>query len=362
MRTLGLFTPYPLDPGGGERYLLSVAEAFRQDLQVFLVTPTSQPAARLEKLGQDLDVQIDHVVPITLEESAARAPFDIAVVMGNEALPPVRGIGRKNVYLCQFPFPLENGDITERFPFWSDYDNVVVYSDYTKSHLTRAWKDISAPARPICVIHPPVRPIDAPPGAILTPGSILSVGRFFSGGHSKRQDLLIAAFEALGEGDFSLHLAGALHDHDNSQEMYSRCQMLAKGLPVTFWPNTTRSDLGRLYAESACYWHGAGLEADREREPERFEHFGITIVEAMASGCIPFVPDHGGPAAIVTSGKNGWLYHTPEELTQLTRRFFGNAESTVFRRMRSAARERAHEFYFDVFAKNWKTLFGKDEG
>jgi glycosyltransferase involved in cell wall biosynthesis len=30
------------------------------------------------------------------------------------------------------------------------------------------------------------------------------------------------------------------------------------------------------------------------------EHFGITIVEAMAAGCVPVVHDSGGPREIVT--------------------------------------------------------------
>ena len=31
------------------------------------------------------------------------------------------------------------------------------------------------------------------------------------------------------------------------------------------------------------------------------EHFGITIVEAMAAGCVPIVHDSGGPREIVTN-------------------------------------------------------------
>src|SRR2546426_9894797 len=31
------------------------------------------------------------------------------------------------------------------------------------------------------------------------------------------------------------------------------------------------------------------------------EHFGITIVEAMAAGCVPVVHDSGGPREIVTN-------------------------------------------------------------
>jgi O-antigen biosynthesis protein len=47
MKTLGLYTPFLLEPGGGERYLLSVAEVFRDDFDVFLITPEEQSLERL---------------------------------------------------------------------------------------------------------------------------------------------------------------------------------------------------------------------------------------------------------------------------------------------------------------------------
>ena len=59
MKTLGLYTPFPLEPGGGERYLLSVAEVFRGEFEVFLITPEQQSADRVERLARELDVQVE---------------------------------------------------------------------------------------------------------------------------------------------------------------------------------------------------------------------------------------------------------------------------------------------------------------
>jgi glycosyltransferase involved in cell wall biosynthesis len=127
-------------------------------------------------------------------------------------------------------------------------------------------------------------------------------------------------------------------------------------LPVTLYPNATRADLARLYAEADCYWHGAGLGADPEKEPEKFEHFGITVVEAMASGCIPFVLDHGGPASIVTSGASGWTYRTIAELAEMTAFFLASMSGDAIGRMRSAARERARAFGAYMFSAAWIDL------
>src|SRR5438445_7653949 len=42
------------------------------------------------------------------------------------------------------------------------------------------------------------------------------------------------------------------------------------------------------------------------------EHFGITIVEAIAAGCVPVVNDSGGRREIVTSDV-GWRWKTLDE-------------------------------------------------
>jgi len=48
------------------------------------------------------------------------------------------------------------------------------------------------------------------------------------------------------------------------------------------------------------------------------EHFGITTVEAMASGCVPIVYDAGGQREIVRNGIDGFLWKTFEELIEET--------------------------------------------
>src|SRR5262249_24074020 len=162
---------------------------------------------------------------------------------------------------CQFPFPAEPEELARRIPFWADYESVVVYSEYAKTHIGKVLDAISVSEKPIHVIHPPVAPLPAPADCKRRSGMILSVGRFFSDGHGERQDELIDASRGLDVAESSLHLAGTLHDHPVSQEMFERCQAAAGTLPVTFYPNATRAELARLYAQAGCYWHGTGLRA-----------------------------------------------------------------------------------------------------
>ena len=74
----------------------------------------------------------------------------------------------------------------------------------------------------------------------------------------------------------------------------------------------------KLYNESAIYWHASGYGEDENREPVKFEHFGITTVEGMAAGCVPVVIGKGGQPEIVRHGQNGYLWNSIRELQSYT--------------------------------------------
>jgi glycosyltransferase involved in cell wall biosynthesis len=76
------------------------------------------------------------------------------------------------------------------------------------------------------------------------------------------------------------------------------------------------------------------------------EHFGITIVEAMAAGCVPIVHDSGGPREIVTNDV-GFRWHdlalAAQQITML-------AENDRLRgELSAASSSRAQQFRPEVF-------------
>jgi len=150
-------------------------------------------------------------------------------------------------------------------------------------------------------------------------------------------------------------LAGAIYEGPTRYAVYDNCVRLAEGLSVEFYPNASRAEIGRLYSQCTCYWHGAGLGANPETEPEKFEHFGIAVVEAMAAGCLPLVPAHGGPAEIVTSGHDGWTFETPDELIERTLHLAALPQSQTDE-MRARGQERARAFTTDAFQAKWRAL------
>ena len=92
----------------------------------------------------------------------------------------------------------------------------------------------------------------------------------------------------------------------------------AIGLPVDVHVNAPGTVVEHLLGEASLYWHGAGLGEDPSRHPERFEHFGISVVEAMAAGAVPLVFGAAGPAEIVRDGVDGIHWTTLDELADAT--------------------------------------------
>ena len=119
---------------------------------------------------------------------------------------------------------------------------------------------------------------------------------------------------------WNLHLAGGTTPGEEHQAYLADVFEQAKGYPIEIHPDITYPELSDLYTTTSIYWHASGYGENDRRDPEKFEHFGITTVEAMAAGCVPVVIAKGGQPEIVHHGKNGFLWNRQEKLQELTQR------------------------------------------
>lgn len=184
---------------------------------------------------------------------------------------------------------------------------------------------------------------------------ILSVGRFFSHLHSKRQDLIIKAFKKLKVkskkfSDYKLVLAGGLKKED--QLYFNKLKQIANNdLSIIFKPNVKLDELYKLYKLSNYFWHFTGFGVDENKNPELVEHLGIAPLEAMASGCLTFCYSAGGLKELIKDGENGFLFSEINEL--INKIIMIDSDESLKKEIRNHVINFVKkQFSYEVFKKN----------
>lgn len=370
--------------GGGEQVAGAIARSLAPDHDVVLLGPEPIDAgAMMARLGIDLSGCGYRRVSGDDGASAASAEFDLFInaTYGSSAM----NLAPRGLYYVHFPGPPPSprqqltrtvarvlAPIVNRAPggrstamhrrlerrasptAWTrSYTTFASNSSYTAGWVTRLWNV------PSTVLYPPVRPV-SPPGAKAP--IVASVGRFFEPrfGHCKRQLDLVRAFVALeaqgGRGWRMELIGGADAGHlEYAQQVHREAQ----GHPVGVHVNAPRSLVSETLSAASIYWHGGGLGEHPTSHPERFEHFGISVVEAMAAGAVPIVFGAGGPAEVVRHGVDGFHWRTLSELTGFTRDLID--DRAMLTTMSHSAQARAREFSpgrFDTALRDTLTACG----
>ncbi len=244
-------------------------------------------------------------------------------------------------------FPLLYRPLPNR-NFLDTYQTLVANSTFTKGWIRRWWD------RDATVLYPPVTLHDPGPKEPI----ILGVGRFFApkAGHSKKQKEMVEAFRRLtatgaAEG-WSLHLVGGCSEAD--RPYLEAVQAAAEGLDVTLHVDAPGAELADLYARASIFWHAAGLGEDEEDDPNRMEHFGISVVEAMSAGAVPVVLGRAGPKEIVEPGASGLHFEDLDGLVAATVGLLGDPDELS--RLSAGAVARAEHFGLPAFAERLEAI------
>jgi len=291
--------------GGGERTCCGLAKMLSQRYRVLLETKgeKGEEGAILKRkletvLGYDL-FGVDMVKFGSVDEPE--------VFVNHEWSSSEQGQGEKNIYFTMFP---HTGDKW----FLDSYDVVVANSKFTAGWVKGLWE------RDAKVIYPPVRLVRPSPKK--KENIILSVGRFFEGVGSKRQDVLLDVWKEIGQelGGWRLVLVGGYReDKENEREylqmLYSKIiKEQIESVEVCF--NVSRAELESWYWQAKIFWHAAGYEAEC---PDGMEHFGIATTEALSASAFPIVYRGGGQEELINDVREGQLWTTKEELVEYTR-------------------------------------------
>ena len=203
-----------------------------------------------------------------------------------------------------------------RLKFLESYQEILSISRYSQFWVKKLWGKTST------LLFPPVDTenfLGKKKEKI-----ILSVGRFFPEHHNKKQLELAKAFISLYEQypaemkGYELILAGGLESRKTHMDYVDKIAAISEGYPIKIMTNISWNDLLETFSKAEIFWHASGFGEDENKHPEKFEHFGITTVEAMAAGCIPIVINKGGQKEIIREAENGFLFDDFNELKEKT--------------------------------------------
>jgi len=332
---LGCYGEYAWTVGGGAVHVLQFLQALAPYYRVDLLLPPEAPLRSPRWFRQQLGIELEGI-RVLHYRPGMEADYDIWVSACNDDIRPAPTPRRYNIVF--FPFvPLDGRGFVH-----------IANSRYTAEHVRQRYGTDD-----VAVIYPPVD------NGAIRPGQkeplVLHVSRFAlpSPRADKGHLAMVQAFKDLcrrGLEGWRLVLAGSTVDA--VEEAYARLlQREAAGYPIEVRANPGRQELLDLYARAAIYWHATGLTV---KDPAAQEHFGITVLEAMAAGAVPVVYASGGPAETVVHAESGYLFESLDGLVELTLRLARDEGER--RRLAEGARRRAEEFGLQRFQREVAAL------
>lgn len=297
-----VFNPYWDTLGGGERYTASlVSFLLQKNWQVDVWWPDNISSAIKDRFS--IDISRANFTKLQPSKN-----YDLLFWLSDGSLPV--SFAKKTIIHFQFPFTDVKGGSVGNF-IKSRFYTFVVNSNFTKSFIDLEFHVTSR------VIYPPVS-TQTFVNAKKIP-QIIYIGRFSNLTQSKGHATLIEVFKKIYRQipGWKLVLAGGTTVGTDESEL-SQLKKSIVGLPINIVANPDFSEIKKLYSQSSLFWSASGFGVDETTTPLKVEHFGITAVEAMASGCVPLLVNKGGHKEIVQQGVNGFLWNTQEELGGLT--------------------------------------------
>ncbi len=374
MTTIVLYSPYWRNMGGGERYLLQLASSLSKMPGAEVTALSEFPEITKDRLElffmldlSNIDYRIFRDGTRTLRESIRGA--DIFIPLSNYRY--VRAAPKNYIQALQVPYASINLlTVSKKIIRWNLSEGVKDLSRLQLLYRTRKNSTLTLTNSGFVhdsllqgfgvkssVLYPPIEDFLAE--GLPKRRTILSVGRIFRGLYNdKRYDVLTKAFQKLSNHvqDWEYHIVGSVSSDKKSQAYLEELKKANKDFPVFFHANASHESLKTLYNEATIYWHAAGYGVDEDREPERTEHFGMSVVEGLSAKCIPIIVNKGGLKEIISPGKNGFLWETVDELVQRTLQVANMKEDSLME-IRKNARQRYSDFSLNRFEERVSEIF-----
>ena len=216
------------------------------------------------------------------------------------------GVGRKKVAYVHYPenlWRLEDSGARFR-KLWKLFylpvllslrkkvagvDFFLCNSEYTKKAILDRWR------RTAEVVYPPVDVENFAPA--LKEDFVVTLGRYV---RTKNYELVVEVAKRMPNLRFVI-----IGRKESSDSYYEKIKRL-KPPNVELLTNVSSSAMSSILSRAKVYLHAM-----------IGEHFGISVVEAMAAGCIPIVHDSGGTKEAI--GNFGYVYSDVEDCINCVR-------------------------------------------
>ena len=331
-----IYNPYFDTLGGGERYVATVAKVLLEaGYKVDVEWKDSQLISKVkERFGIDL-TEANIVKDINRGDG-----YDVCFWLSDGSIPTLRA--RKNILHFQMPFSNVKGKTLLNKMKLARINKVICNSKFTKHYI-----DLEFGTKSI-VVYPPV---DIENFKSKSKNNlILSVGRFSQLTQAKNQEVLIKEFIKLvktGMTNYRLILAGG--SEIGGKEYVEILKKMSKGYPVEILENPSFTKIKSLYGQAKIFWSASGYRVNEKINPKGVEHFGITVVEAMAAGVVPVIYSAGGHKEIIKNNETGFLWKTLQELKIVTKNVIQNRD--LLSRVSKNATKESQKYGYERFKK-----------
>ena len=298
MGKAAIYNPYLDTLGGGERYSLTFAKVLAEI--GFDVDIEWKDKSIKEKLSKRFGLKLPNNINVVDNINRGEG-YDICFWVTDGSIPTLRS--RRNYLHFQVPFHDVNGTSLLNKMKLFRIEKIICNSYFTKTIVDKEYGVNSI------VLYPPVatdlykakRKIE----------QICYVSRFSELTQNKGHDILIKQFKLLVKDkkfkEWKLVLAGGTEI--GSTDYLKRLKKMSSGYNIEFVESPTVDILKNIFGKSKIFWSGSGFSENEVKNPERVEHFGITLVESMSAGCVPVVYKAGGYKEIIDNSKNGFLWN-----------------------------------------------------
>lgn len=349
---IGIYDPYLDDLGGGEKYMMTIAEVLSQknDVDVFW-----DKKEDLDGLLQRFSLDLSKVKLVKnifakgvdfFQRLQATRAYDVIIVLSDGSIPIVLS---KRLFL-HLQQPLDQKAVSS---IKNKLKIKTVASVFYNSEFTKSFNEKSLGGVSSTVIYPPVA---LHPQLVAKENIILHVGRFRIRNVShvddyKKQGVMIQSFKEMVDQkmhhDWKFVIAASVKEEE--LDRFANLQKDAEGYPIEFLINKTNDELWDIYSKAKIYWHASGYGENLDEHPEYAEHFGISTVEAMGAGAVPVVINMGGQTEIVTNDQNGFLWDNLGQMQVKTEQLI--LDPALLQKFSESAKKRAQDFSKEKFAE-----------